>query len=207
MARARGIGIGIGIGFALCFALTAPWDAKADEPRYYTVPGDVNGDGSLDIGDAVHLLNYLFAEGEAPAVCPAGCSNADRFLDNGDGTVTDTLTRLMWAQAPSPSTLTQEGAIQYCEALELGGRDDWRAPTMEELVTLIRYDRTNPAIDPIFEVPMWPCVVNDCVYAYWSSTPVPSDAGKRWGVFFNDGALASAEVWVHASIRAVRCGP
>jgi hypothetical protein len=35
------------------------------------VPGDVNGDGTPNIADAVYLLNYLFMQGPPPACCPS----------------------------------------------------------------------------------------------------------------------------------------
>ena len=32
--------------------------------------GDVNGDGSLDLSDAIYLLSHLFQGGPAPELCP-----------------------------------------------------------------------------------------------------------------------------------------
>jgi len=84
----------------------------------------------------------------------AGCANPGRFVDNGDGTVTDTCTLLMWQQAAqftdqldTPPTWCE--AMQYCEGLvlttnnefkdedDLGGDTpkyaDWRLPNIREL--------------------------------------------------------------------------
>lgn len=55
--------------------------------EYSATGGDPNGDGSIDIGDAVYLLNHLFAGGAAPVPCPptgSGCTNLGGDA-NGDG--------------------------------------------------------------------------------------------------------------------------
>ncbi len=56
-----------------------------------------------------------------------------RFLDNGDGTVTDTVTGLMWQQRTA-GPMTWEAAQRYCAQLELGG-GGWRAPNEKEFKT------------------------------------------------------------------------
>lgn len=61
---------------------------------------------------------------------------ASSYADNGDGTVTDTVTSLVWQQTPGNDRLQFADAIGYCQALELGGRSDWRVPTITELYSL-----------------------------------------------------------------------
>ena len=68
------------------------------------------------------------------------------FVVNGDGTVTDTSTMLIWQQQTAGS-MTWEAAISYCEGLSLGGHDDWRLPNTNELQSLVDYTRYYPAID------------------------------------------------------------
>jgi len=46
--------------------------------------GDANGDGTLDIGDPVYLLNYVFREGRPPVPYPAGDANGDGKVNVGD---------------------------------------------------------------------------------------------------------------------------
>jgi hypothetical protein len=55
------------------------------------------------------------------------------FVDNGNGTVTDTSTGLTWQQATAPGAYTWKEALAYCENLTLGDRSDWRLPTLKEL--------------------------------------------------------------------------
>lgn len=51
-------------------------------PRY--LPGDVNGDGFVDIGDAIYMLNYIFRDGLSPAFLNSLDVNGDCQLDVGD---------------------------------------------------------------------------------------------------------------------------
>jgi hypothetical protein len=62
-----------------------------------------------------------------------------RFKANGDGTVTDTKTGLMWAAKDSGHGLSWANAKQYCATFSAGGHKDWRLPTQDELVSL--YDK------------------------------------------------------------------
>jgi hypothetical protein len=69
-----------------------------------------------------------------------------RFTDNGDGTVTDNLTGLMWAKDINASgAMNWEAAIDYANNLSLGGEGcgssntytDWRLPNRRELESLL----------------------------------------------------------------------
>ena len=67
---------------------------------------------------------------------PLAVGADDRFVDNGDGTVTDTKTGLMWAQTDSLGHIAWKDAKLYCENIILSTYNDWRMPTIEELETL-----------------------------------------------------------------------
>ena len=45
---------------------------------------------------------------------------AARFVDNGDGTVTDTVRKIMWQKGDNGKEVTFEQAQQYCQTLRLG---------------------------------------------------------------------------------------
>lgn len=60
------------------------------------------------------------------------------YTNNGDGTITDCDTSLMWTQLPGPAT-NWEGALTYAESLTAGGYNDWRLPNIKELQTLTDY--------------------------------------------------------------------
>ena len=103
-------------------------------------------------------------------------SGIPRFIDNNDGTVTDTKTGLMWVKDTTPGVFTWLKAIEYCEGLG----DGWRLPTIEELISIVDYNRFDPAIDPIFE-----CKLS----YYWSSTTNAGNPSNAWVVYFYDGSL------------------
>jgi hypothetical protein len=100
----------------------------------------------------------------------------NRFVDNGDGTVTDLATGLMWQKKDSGRGMTWEEALHYAENLKLAGYDDWRLPNAKELQSIVDYTRSpdttnSPAIDPVFECTK---IINergevDYPY-YWTST-------------------------------------
>lgn len=66
------------------------------------------------------------------------------YVDNGDGTVTDLRTGLMWQQTPGPK-MTWEQAASGAETLTLAGHDDWRLPSIKEMYSLILFDGTDPS--------------------------------------------------------------
>jgi len=50
--------------------------------RYIT--GDANGDGIINLGDVVYLINYLYKSGPTPNPLEAGDCNCDGLVDLGD---------------------------------------------------------------------------------------------------------------------------
>ncbi|MCP5106827.1 MAG: DUF1566 domain-containing protein [bacterium] len=89
----------------------------------------------------------------------------NNFVDNGDGTVTDSASGLMWLQYDSghlgagnnrDGKLNWEQAQDWAENLSYAGYSDWRLPNAKELQGIVDYTRSpdttaSPAIDPVFE--------------------------------------------------------
>ena len=80
---------------------------------------------------------------------------ATRFIDNGDGTVTDRETNLIWQKDTAPERDTWPEAEKYIQQLNeagLAGHNDWRLPNNEELSSLILSRETSKRLylDPIF---------------------------------------------------------
>jgi len=79
----------------------------------------------------------------------------NNFIDNGNGTVSDLSTGLMWQQADDGTERDWENALGYAENLELAGYDDWRLPNAKELQSIVDYSRSpqttnSAATDPLF---------------------------------------------------------
>ncbi len=93
------------------------------------------------------------------------------YLNNGDGTITDLDTGLMWTQAPS-TAMSWSNSLTYAEGLTLGGFNDWRLPNVKELQSL--QDITRATASAVTTVPclnrmLFPAAT---ATAYWSSTSV-----------------------------------
>ncbi|PIE66580.1 MAG: hypothetical protein CSA26_00220 [Desulfobacterales bacterium] len=128
-------------------------------------------------------------------------------IDNGDGTVTDMATGLMWEQASadpnndgSPDTMTWQDALAWCENLDLAGYTDWRLPNIHELHSIVDYARTDPAIDTT----VFP---NTRAASYLSATTRAYDTYSAWIVNFvyghdDSGGYKSSLYYV----RCVRAG-
>jgi arylsulfatase A-like enzyme len=99
-------------------------------------------------------------------------TNGHNYLNNGDGTITDLDTGLMWSQVPG-AAVTWEGALTYAENLTLGGYTDWRLPNIKELQTLTDYAlataTSTTGIKPSINRTLFPAAT---ATAYWSSTTV-----------------------------------
>ncbi len=118
-----------------------------------------------------------------------------RFIDNGDGTISDKETGLMWAKAGSEKELNFEGAKNYCKNLKLAKHKDWRLPTIKELISIIDYEKYRPAIDPIFQCESsW----------YWSGTKFAVDSGCAWIVSFGNGSVGWGYRSYYGYVRPVR---
>jgi serine/threonine protein kinase len=78
------------------------------------------------------------------------------FLENGDGTVTDRTTELIWQQGGSDYPLIWHEAHDYIQELNgkrFAGRDNWRLPTVAELMSLLtpKTDLEDSCIEPVFD--------------------------------------------------------
>ncbi len=121
------------------------------------------------------------------------------YQNNGDGTVTDQVTGLIWQQADDGVARTWNDAGTYCQALGLGGRADWRLPSIDELLSIVDSGRFNPAINPVFT-----CSSD----FYWSDTTNAGTSSYAWAVSFRTGDTSSDGYGRHTNyVRCVHGGP
>lgn len=126
------------------------------------------------------------------------------FSDNGNGTITDSATGLTWMQADSGAGMDWQTALNYCEALELGGSSEWRLPNAKELQSLVEYSRSpatsnSAAIHPIFSVSTITDESGQPDYPfYWSSTTHADSSGRgAFAAYVSFGrALGYMNAWI-----------
>ncbi len=118
---------------AALLSCLAPSDAAAGFP--YVI---------VDTGQRVAFDNTGPIDSPAPGAAFFGQDanyqgNQPAYRDNGDGTVTDLNTGLMWVKARGQKT-TWEQAMAGARTCRTGGYSDWRAPTIKELYSLIDFN-------------------------------------------------------------------
>jgi hypothetical protein len=119
------------------------------------------------------------------------------YQDNGDGTVTDLNTGLMWQQATSGSQMDWDSAGSYCSGLSLAGHSDWRLPASDELQSIVDYGESSPAIDTT-------AFPGSQSSYYWSSTTLVSSTSHAWFVNFSSGYVGNNPKSASYYVRCVR---
>jgi len=98
-----------------------------------------------------------------------------RFIDNEDGTITDTFTNLMWTQSAqhfgigTDFQMNWSDGITACNTLVFADYDDWRMPNVREMQSIMDYGYYDPALKPGHPFTDIPLVFS----TYWSSTSHP----------------------------------
>lgn len=135
---------------------------------------------------------------------PESSPDAGTYRVDG-AAVCDRTTGLLWERAPT-TPKTWDDALAYCETLNLQGFTDWRMPTRIELLSLVDFGTSKPAISGA----AFPGTVIDAgtpESRYWTTTRYPTLALRRYVVSFDFGqALTVVKDEVHA-VRCVRGGP
>lgn len=151
--------------------------------------------------------------------------NLMSFTSNGDGTVTDNNTGLMWQKCSAGQNATScsgiastynwfmargirnliynRGSTNICGSLDLGGHNDWRLPTKKELITIVDYSKAQPG--PTINTTIFPFTNTNP--NYWTATPDVTDPGNVWSVGFYGGNVSNLQAKsVEQYVRCVRGG-
>jgi len=119
------------------------------------------------------------------------------YRDNGNQTVTDQNSGLVWMKSDDGTPRAWQDAVDYCDGLVFAGRDDWRLPARFELDSIVDYGRSFPAIDPVFG-----CRAS----FYWTAAPYAGDPVYAWGIYGNDGGDHWLDKGNKYYVRCVRGG-
>jgi hypothetical protein len=159
----------------------------------------------------------LFSTATVHAACdsniPASTPDS-QLIDNGDGTVTDSKTGLMWKQCVeglsgstcatgTADTFTWQAALQQPGTVNGGGGfagyTDWRLPDIAELESLVEKQCHSPAINTT----RFPNTPSSTV---WSGSPYAHYSGIAWYVGFNNGYSNFGYRFGNYGVRLVRSG-
>lgn len=134
------------------------------------------------------------------------------YTSNGDGTVTDSATGLVWDQCAyglsgSACDIGTAGGYTWQDALKLAvsantanykGHKDWRLPSIKELESLVKIDVFSPAIDAT--------VFPNASFGFWSSSVLAPNSAYAWAVHFNGGAVSALGPGNAYQVRLARGG-
>jgi hypothetical protein len=201
------------LGLVLLVVLATGCGDRAAEIEADAGPGsDATSPGGLayPIVDTGQTACYSATAG---ITCPAAgegyygqdgtySGRAFSYTDNGDGTVTDDVTGLMWVKARGDK-VTWEDALAGAASCRVGGYDDWRMPTIKELYSLIDFrgkaGQTDAECEPYIDTRYFEIVFGDVTGGRvidgqdWSATAyvgttMMGDA-TTFGVNFIDGRI------------------
>lgn len=159
------------------------------EPTGGSSGGGTDGSDSGDCG------THSWACWPMPNPASMGLPNPASYTDNGDGTVQDNVTGLLWQQTVSDPTYSSTDAATYCAELALAG-SGWRVPTRIELQSITDHTRTSPAINVI--------AFPDSPGGFFlTATPWAVRTPPVWGTNFYEG-LSSNNLTPPARVRCVR---
>ncbi len=130
-----------------------------------------------------------------PTTSDAG--NSTSYDTSSGDVVLDKVTHLMWQRNVDPTSRSWDDAQTYCACLTLGGYHDWRLATRIELVSIVDFTKSDPAID----VAAFPATPGDY---FWTSSPLAGSASTAWYVYFFDGNTHSGGTDSAYRVRCVR---
>lgn len=141
------------------------------------------GNGDTGLPNDSTIRNILAVKGPLYVTLSA-------FVDNSDGTVTDTITGLTWLKnancfgklaqekaARTVATWLENGTCGLNDGSKIG---DWRLPTITEMIDILDYSQNPTLPRPPFE--------NVATY-YWTQSPFVPDRSRVWIVYLSTGPL------------------
>ena len=214
------------VAMGLLAMLAVPGAARAAQP----VCGDVNDSGSVTVADALTVLRKAVGQAPSvncgpPSLLPktgqttcydvagaaVACAStgqdgqlqrgiARSFTDNGDGTITDNTTSLVWEKLSADGGIHEYTTyyawadafatkVTALNAAKFAGHDDWRVPNIVELESLRNFGATDPSVYSVFDSGCTSgCTTATCSCTwsgyYWSSSTALSATDFAWHVSF-----------------------
>lgn len=158
-------------------------------------------------------MKALITAGAALLLAVMSQTATAAYINNGDGTVIDDNTQLMWQRCSAPSTESScggvtpityawEDALAYCTDLTLGGYNDWRLPNIKTLQSLVDVAKTS---SPNIDSASFP---DTQLGDYWTSTTLAGTGSMAWYINFDILIYMASgkDKWDVSYVRCVRGG-
>jgi hypothetical protein len=170
------------------------WPVRRAEPGAVSLPQTGQSACSDRAGTAISCVG-TGQDGESRAGAPWP---SPRFVENADGTMSDTLTGLTWSKeglVPGPDAClpgrrrSLRGALDLLTCLNAHGylgRKDWRLPNRNELASVVNRGQADSAA--WLKTLGFSGVQSD---SYWSSSTFVPAASNGWSVNLHDGAVTT----------------
>jgi len=189
----------------------------------FTFPGTANGaywtsttplwsQTAWKIHFGVGSFSYDLKNNPHYVRCVSGSAKQyfNNFADNGDGTIQDKVTGLIWQKcsygqiddsicSSGALAITWNTALNYCNSLTLAGKT-WRLPNLHELMSLVNLLSIS---SPRLNTTVFP---NTTAYDYWSSTTKATSPSKAWYINFGNGTSFYKEKTHYSYVRCVSGG-
>lgn len=190
-------------------AIDADYFPATEDGFYWTA--DTTSTRARVVNFSAGFIHLLRADAGAAVRLVRGGEDYGALVDNGDGTVTDPRSGLMWARCAlgqsdttrcsgDPSYLDWQDALRDARTRNTTnwkGHADWRLPNAKEMASLLGSPRLRPAIDAgVFR--------NAGSAAYWTSTTASQVPSMAWAVFQGEGDLFAKNKLTRAAVRLVR---
>lgn len=162
--------------------------------KYTGVLGNISGDtpgAELAFGvnfGTGHIKAYSISIGPKHFVrCVRGnlSYGVNLFQNNGEGTITDLATGLMWQQTDNGSGIDWKQALAYVQSQNNAnylGHNDWRLPNSKELQSIVDYTRSPGATNS--------ANIGPAINSLFSCTAITNDGGKSDYPYYWTGTSA-----------------
>ncbi|MBT0664809.1 DUF1566 domain-containing protein [Geobacter pelophilus] len=141
---------------------------------------------------------------------PKPSTPINRFVNNEDGTISDSATGLIWKRCSeglsgstcengAPEIFTWQEALQSAVNSSFAGKNDWRLPNIKELGSIVERQCSMPAINEIV-FPATPTM------SFWSSSPFAENKNFAWNIYFPYGISDGNDKNYKFFVRLVRGG-
>lgn len=174
-------------------------DLRADEANYVWVVNAGGGIGAHPKSETISAGGTKKFHVRAVRTLVARTIPSIHFEDNGDGTVTDNYTGLIWQKMQSSTPLSWEEALNYAMGLSLTGRTDWRVPNIKELQSL----NDEKLVKPSFNKNYFPNVLSG---NFWSSTSQVNATTRAWDINVDYGIVSYSDKTIRENVLCVRGG-